>query len=252
MKIAIAGKGGVGKTTVCAGLARAFAAKGHRVLAVDADPNNCLGAALGLSPERLQAITPISEMRDLLADRAGTAQGGGFYAISPDVSDLIDRFSVPANGISLLVMGTVRDAGAGCMCPENAVLRALTRQLMEQDAVVLLDMEAGIEHLGRGTARHMDILLIVTEPAQASIATAQRIAELGSSLGIPHIALVGNKCASKQAEQFVSKNASDLMVLGCLPFDPVLGMAEFGGQPAALEQHTAALAERLWKLAPAQ
>jgi len=228
VKIAVAGKGGVGKTTVCAGLVQSYAAAGNRVLAVDADPNNCLGEAIGFPPEVVERLTPISEMKELLAERAGTAEGGGFFALNPRVDDLLERYSVTQDGISLLVMGSVTEAGAGCTCPENAVLRALTRRLVEQpDMVVLLDMEAGIEHLGRGTARHVDLLLVVTEPTQASLNTVRRIARLAGQLRIPRCGVVGNKIAGDEAARFVRKQVGDVPVIGLLPFDHRLGLVDF-------------------------
>jgi len=176
-KVAIAGKGGVGKTTLSAALCRDLARSGERVLAVDADPNNCLGRALGIPEGILSGIAPLSEMTELLAERAGKAEGGGFFALNPRVDDLLERFGVEHAGVSLLVMGTVDEPGAGCVCPESAVLKALLRHLVGlEEYSLVLDMEAGLEHLGRGTAQHVGALLIVVEPTSASARTAGRIA----------------------------------------------------------------------------
>lgn len=223
MKIAVAGKGGVGKTTLAAALAHAFARQGRRVMAVDADPNNCLGAALGFPDDVVAAITPICEMRELLCERAGTAQGGGFFALDPAVEDLVEKFSVGHAGIRLLVMGTITQGGAGCVCPESSVLRALTRQLVTTaESVLLLDMEAGLEHLGRGTSRYMEALLIVVEPTRASARTAERIASLAGDLGLHRLFVVGNKVRGEDDLAFVREQVH-LPVIGALPFVQALG-----------------------------
>ncbi|HUT75050.1 MAG TPA: P-loop NTPase [Armatimonadota bacterium] len=223
MKIAVAGKGGVGKTTLTAALAHAFARQGRAVMAVDADPNNCLGPALGFPDELVAAITPICEMRELLCERAGTSQGGGFFAINPEVDDLIERFSVRHDGIRLLVMGTITSGGSGCACPESSVLRALTREIVTgEESVLLLDMEAGLEHLGRGTSRYMDALLIVVEPTQASTRTAERIAALARDLGLERLFVVANKVRATQDAAFIRDRLS-LPLIGHLPLVEGLG-----------------------------
>ncbi len=223
IRIAIAGKGGVGKTTLAAALARSLARSGERVLAVDADPNNCLGRALGFPEERLRQITPLSEMRELLAERAGTAQGGALFALSPPVADLLDRFQVQHEGISLLVMGTVDEPGAGCVCPESAVLKALLRHLVSlQDLSLVVDMEAGLEHLGRGTAQHIGALLVVSEPTPASARTAARIARLARGLGLLIPGVVVNKVSSPDEVESKVRPYLEVTCVGQEPRAPKL------------------------------
>jgi len=242
MKIAVAGKGGAGKTTLTAALARAYAKASSgprgagRVVAVDADPNNCLGLALGFPPEVLAGLTPLSEMKDLLAERSGlpdaSGKGGSMFLLNPRVDDLLARFAVEHDGISLLVMGTVTKAGGGCLCPENSVLRALVRELLfEEGAVVLLDLEAGLEHLGRATAEFVDAMLIVSEPTSVSLQTAGRIAELAAQINLPTPGLVGNKVSSEAAAAFLREHADPLPVLGILPYVEELAV----GGPVRLE-----------------
>ena len=223
MKIAIAGKGGSGKTTLSAGLSRAFAEAGQKVLAIDADSNNCLGFALGFPEEKISRVVPLSEIRDTLKERAGTAEsGGGFFLLQPEVSDLLDTHAVEHNGIRLLVMGTVTEPGGGCVCPESVVLRALTRHLVGTEEAIVLDMEAGVEHLGRGTARHVEWLLIVAEPNPASMRTAQRIHGLAKTMGIPRIGLVANNVRSEEEKQRICSSLAELPCLGAIPHDPKL------------------------------
>ncbi|NIM05382.1 MAG: AAA family ATPase [Armatimonadetes bacterium] len=222
MKIAVAGKGGSGKTTLSAGLCRSFADAGLKVLAVDADSNNCLGYALGFPQEMLNKVVPLSDLRETLKERAGSKDSGGFFLLAPEVSDLLDTHAVEHGGLRLLVMGMVTEPGGGCVCPENVVLRALTRHLVSQEEAVILDMEAGVEHLGRGTATHVDWLLIVVEPNPASIRTAQRIASLGRTMGVPKIGIVANNVKSSADEDKIRAELANLPCLGAIPHDPML------------------------------
>lgn len=226
VKIAVAGKGGVGKTTLSAALARSLARAGESVLAVDADPNNCLGRALGFPEEAVSAITPLSEMRKLLAERAGRGEGGSFFSLSPQVEDLLARYQLAHDGISLLVMGTVDEPGAGCVCPESAVLKAVLRHLVSLDMSLVMDMEAGLEHLGRGTAQHLGALLIVTEPTAVSARTASRIARLGQGLGLRLPGIVVNKASSPGLAEEIRPLLAGLEVIGTLPLDPAVAASE--------------------------
>jgi len=226
VRVAIAGKGGVGKTTLAAALSHSLTKVGERVVAVDADPNNCLGRALGLPERVLQEMRPLSEMTDLLAERAGKAEGGGFFALDPPVADLLERFGVESQGIELLVMGTVDEPGAGCVCPESAVLKALVRHLVGLDISLVMDMEAGLEHLGRGTAAHIGALLIVVEPAPASARTAVRIARLAKGLGLKVVGAVMNKVRSADSVEAIRPLLGGLDVVAELPMDRAVAESE--------------------------
>jgi CO dehydrogenase maturation factor len=227
IKLAIAGKGGVGKTTLSAALARALSRRGERVLAVDADPNNCLGRALGFPDSMLDAVTPLSEMKDELTALAGTAEGGSFFALNPPVDDLLERYRLEHDGITLLVMGTVDEPGAGCVCPESAVLKALVRHLAGLDELALvMDMEAGLEHLGRGTALYIGALLIVTEPTAVSARTAERVARLARGLGLMVPGAVLNKAATPDAEERIRPYLDEIGIVASLPFDSAVADSE--------------------------
>jgi len=245
MKIAIAGKGGVGKTTLTAALARSIA-RDARVVAVDADPNNCLGRALGFAEAVLERIVPLSEMKEMLAERAGTGEGGGFFALDPPVGDLLKRFGVEQGAITLLVMGTVDEPGAGCVCPESAVLKALLRHLVGlEEMSLVMDMEAGLEHLGRGTAQHVGALLIVAEPTTASARTAARIARLATGLGLRVPGVVVNKASSDEPEEKVRPYLGGLDVIGALPADPRVAGSEVVPEAGAYVDAVGALRNRL-------
>ncbi|MEW5768719.1 MAG: carbon monoxide dehydrogenase accessory protein CooC [bacterium] len=233
MKISITGKGGVGKTTVAAILARMLAEEGHNVVAVDADPDANLAAALGFPKEIAEGITPISELKDLIEERTGTKEAGTFFKLNPKVDDIPDRFGASYHGVKLLIMGKVKGGGSGCYCPENTLLRALTTHLLlspNQD--LILDMEAGIEHLSRGTARAVDTLICVVEPGQRSIQTAERIRKLAVEMGIDNVAVIGNKIRDQQEKDFIESSLPDFKILGYLPYDPQLGLADRTGQSA--------------------
>lgn len=215
MKLAVAGKGGVGKTTICAGLALALAEQGEQVMAVDADPNNCLGYALGIPAEKLEGIKPISDMKELLEERAGS-KGGGVYNLAPEVADLIDRFKVSWGKVDLLVMGTIDRGGGGCACPLNSALKQLLRELVALPASVLVDMEAGLEHLGRGTAAAVNAFLVVVDASPAALRTAHRISELAADLGVRNIQAIGNRVSTAEERQVIQDSLRAIPLVGCV------------------------------------
>lgn len=221
MKIAVSGKGGVGKTTLAAFLAKWFAKQGRSVLAIDADPDANLGHALGA--ENASEIVPIAQMKELVAERTDSVPGsfGGFFKLNPQVDDLPEKVAVPCgNRIRLMVMGGVKKGGTGCVCPESVLLKNLVQHLiLRRDEVVVMDMEAGIEHLGRGTSKSVDRLIIVVEPGRRSMATASRIRELAGDIGLTNIALVGNKVRGQEDRDFLSQNLPDFEFLGFIPYD---------------------------------
>ena len=230
MKIAISGKGGVGKTLLSAFLAHIFAESGFSVIAIDADPDANLAATLGFpDPEK---ITPISEMSDLIEERVGVRPGtsGSFFKLNPQVDDLPEGYSVKRDGIRLMVMGRIKRGGTGCYCAEGALLQALiSHLLLHRDEVVILDMEAGIEHLSRGTTRAVDRLIIVVEPGRRSIETAQTILKLARDLGLPNLAVVGNKIRSEADREFIKAGLPGMQILGYISYDPAITAADLAG-----------------------
>jgi CO dehydrogenase maturation factor len=232
MKIAISGKGGVGKTLLAAFLSQIFAESGYSVIAIDADPDANLAATLGFpNPEEL---TPISELSDLIEERVGVrpGQSGAFFKLNPRVDDLPDSYSIKRDGIRLMSMGRIKRGGTGCYCPEGALLQALlSHLLLQRDEVVILDMEAGIEHLSRGTTKAVDKLIIVVEPGRRSLETAQTISKLAQDLGLHSIAIVGNKIQSESDKKFITTSLPDIEILGFIPYDPAITEADLANRP---------------------
>jgi CO dehydrogenase maturation factor len=233
MKIAVSGKGGVGKTLIAAGLARGFAERRLKTIAIDADPSPNLALTLGLSTEEARKIVPISENKELVESKTGTGYSGVFR-LSFTVDDVVREYSVNTPfGVNLIVMGTVQSMGSGCMCAANAVVRALLRHLIvERNEVVILDMEAGVEHIGRGTASHVDALLIVVDSNLKSLEVSKRIYDLATKAGMKQIFLVGNRVmdgAQKDAiRSFAEKNG--LSILSFVPFDARIIEADTRGE----------------------
>jgi CO dehydrogenase maturation factor len=231
-KIAITGKGGVGKTTLTALLSHVYAERGQDVIAIDADPAGNLGLAFGLTAAMDAELKPIAEMETLIYERTGAQPGtiGGWFKLNPKVDDIPESFSITHRGVRLLRLGTVRGGGAGCLCPENALLKALvTHLLLRKNQSLILDMEAGVEHLGRGTAGSVDAFVIVVEPGLRSLGTAEQIRGLAGEIGIKQIYLVANKVRSAEDEAFVRSHAGGLSVLGSLPYTASAVVADQGG-----------------------
>ena len=245
MKIAITGKGGVGKTTLSGLLARLYAAEGRKVLAVDADPDANLASALGISPEAAAKVLPLAEQSDMIEERTGSRPGapGGMFRINPKVDDIPEAYSIRHEGVRLLVMGKSKEAAAGCYCPEHVLLRRLISHLiLRLDEVVILDMEAGIEHLTRGTAGSVDAFIVVVEPGQRSLQTARHVESLARGLGVKEVFVVGNKIQKDTDRQFIEKNLGGMKILGYMSFagDTVQadldGRSPYDASPAAVEE----------------
>jgi CO dehydrogenase maturation factor len=221
MKIAITGKGGVGKTTLAAVLSHIFASGGKRVIAVDADPDANLAQALGIQPADIERIKPIAEMGELIEERTGAQPGkmGGIFKLNPRVDDLPEDFGFRIGNTTLLIMGKSKAAASGCYCPEHIFLKRLLKHLLvERDEVVIVDMEAGIEHLTRGTAEAVDAFIVVVEPGQRSIQTAATVRELAKGLGVKKVFVVANKVRNDADIQFLSERLEGMELLGAMSF----------------------------------
>jgi len=234
MKLAISGKGGVGKTTLSALLAQYYADQGKDVLAVDADPSPCLAGALGFPDDLRAKLSPIAEMDALIEERTGAKPGttGGFFTLNPRVDDLPERFSVTHRGVRLLESGSVDLGGSGCICPESAMLKTLfTHLLFRDDEVLIIDMYAGVEHLGRATVDFVDAMIVVVEPTQRSLGTAEQIKTLSKDIGLTRLWLVGNKVRTEEEKNFLRENSPGLPLLGTLPMDLGVLDADRLGEP---------------------
>lgn len=234
LKIAIGGKGGVGKTTVTSLLARCLAVnENNKVIAIDADPVANLAAGLGIPED--EPITPISGLTELIEERTGAKAGtmGGFFSLNPKVDDIPDRFSLVRDNVKLLVMGTVQSGGSGCICPESTVLKALMNHLvLFRDDIVVMDMEAGVEHLGRATSASVDALVIVVNPGARSRAAAEKIRKLGTDIGIQKVLVLGNRVKGAEDEELIRSSLPDFEILGFLPEnDEVVASDREGRRP---------------------
>ncbi|MBI4843256.1 MAG: AAA family ATPase [Nitrospirae bacterium] len=235
MKIAITGKGGVGKTTLSALLSHIYSSEGKKVIAVDADPDANLAAALGISKEELKGIRPIAEMAELVEERTGVKPGasGGIFRLNPRVDDIPEGFGYRLGNIILLVMGKSKAASSGCYCPESALLKRLLKHLiLERDEVVIVDMEAGIEHLTRGTAEGVDGFIVVVEPGQRSIQTALSVKKLADELGVKKVFAVANKTRGESDTDFITNSLNGMELLGAISFNASIVEADVKGLPS--------------------
>lgn len=217
MKIAISGKGGSGKTTLAGVMALILGDRGKKVIAIDADPDSNLASALGIDEMDVRSAQPLASMEEFIAERTGTKKGeyGGFFQLNPRVDDIPDRFSITRGNVKLLILGTIPQGGGGCFCAENALLRSLlSHVIIERDEYVIVDLEAGLEHLGRGTTEYIDALIVIVEPGKRSFQTARQVRKLADDIGIQKVFVAGNKVAGDEDEDFIRENLKDLPFLG--------------------------------------
>ncbi len=243
MKLAITGKGGVGKTTLSSTLARLYADEGRTVLAADVDPDANLGLALGLSLEEVNQIVPISKMRTLVEERTGANDANKFFKLNPEVSDIPDKYGKDINGVKLLVMGTVETGGSGCVCPEHVMLKSVLSALVfRRDDVVVMDMEAGLEHLARGTASLVDFFIVVIEPGARSIQTYENVKRLAADIGVNKVYVVANKIRDDSDREFIKSKIPEEDLLGFISYNADVidadrrGLSPYDCSPEALDE----------------
>lgn len=222
MKIAVSGKGGTGKTTLAGVMARILSDKGVKVVAIDADPDANLASVIGIDEARMKDVTPLARMKELIEERTGAKKDsyGTFFTLNPRVDDIPEKFSIQKNNIKLIVLGTIPQGGGGCFCPENALLRSLlSHVLIERDEYIIVDMEAGLEHMGRGTTAYMDAMIVVVEPGQRSFQTAYQVRRLAGDIGIARVYIVGNKVRDESDRAMIQEHLQDFPILGYMSYN---------------------------------
>jgi CO dehydrogenase maturation factor len=233
MKIAVTGKGGVGKTTLSSILCILYSMEGRKVIAVDADPDANLAAALGIPKEETEKIRPIAEISELIEERTGAKPGtsGGLFKLNPKVDDIPEDFGYRFDNIVFLRTGKSKEAASGCYCPENVFLRRLLKHLvLDRDEVVIVDMEAGIEHLTRGTAEAVDAFIVVVEPGQRSIQTAHTVKDMARGLGVKEVFVVANKMRGSEDVEFIKNHLHDMNLIGSIGFSHEIMESDLAGK----------------------